>query len=509
MRMPRPGRLAYQAGALLLFVGILTAGFAQPAWASHFRFGHITWKPRPDLAPTSVEFTFVGGFRRSGYPGSAPDGRPQIGDIIFESIGGTNLNFGDGTSTGILQFRVTAFSATEDWILAKALEPGTTTENVTHQYPSAGNFTAFSASCCRVFSLRNNPSGNYRVETRVDLSFSGNRSPISSGVPIVQCPQNAICSFSVPAADADSDPLRWRLSTSQEAGPGFVQPGPPDVPNPLTVDPISGVVTWNTAGTVDGDLWSTQITVEELSGPGVKGKVAVDFIIRIAATVNNPPRFDVPPTPPDRHTFNVHVGTTLSFTVQASDPDSPDIVTLNHGGLPRGATFPIPPAANPVSTTFSWAPAAADIGIHIVTLTATDNHGSAAPPTSVTINVTSPPLPLITIDLTGCTTCGQGDRFTARATLDNQTGAPVLVEVKLGLLDPNDEEIAVSVLGDRHFEFQVPPGTVGPFTVLDAVLPGGLQPGTWKYQGALLEPALGATLSRHSREFTVVAPVSR
>lgn len=117
--------------------------------------------------------------------------------------------------------------------------------------------------------------------------------------------------------------------------------------------------------------------------------------------------------------------------------------------------------------------------------------------------------PSIVIDLTGCTTCGQGDRFTARATLQNQTEAPVLVEVKLGLLDPNDEEIALSVLGDRHFEFQVPPGTVGPFTVLDAVLPGGLQPGTWKYEGALLEPALGGTQSRHSREFTVVAPVSR
>ncbi len=117
--------------------------------------------------------------------------------------------------------------------------------------------------------------------------------------------------------------------------------------------------------------------------------------------------------------------------------------------------------------------------------------------------------PSIVIDLTGCTTCGQGDRFTARATLQNQTEAPVLVEVKLGLLDPNDEEIALSVLGDRHFEFQVPPGTVGPFTVLDAVLPGGLQPGTWKYEGALLEPALGATQSRHSAEFTVVVPVSR
>lgn len=112
--------------------------------------------------------------------------------------------------------------------------------------------------------------------------------------------------------------------------------------------------------------------------------------------------------------------------------------------------------------------------------------------------------PSIAIDLTGCTMCRAGDRLTAQATLQNQTGLSVRVEVKLGLLDPNGDELAFSILGDRHFEFVIPPGVTGPVTVLDVTLPEGLQPGIWKYEGALLEPDLGKALSRQFREFTVV-----
>jgi hypothetical protein len=114
--------------------------------------------------------------------------------------------------------------------------------------------------------------------------------------------------------------------------------------------------------------------------------------------------------------------------------------------------------------------------------------------------------PSIRIELTGCTTCQAGAQFAARATLENPAGRPLPVEVKLGIADPNDDEMALSILGDRHFELLMPQGTVGPVTVFEATLPDGLQPGTWKYEGALLDRELGETLSRSFKEFTIVQP---
>ena len=83
------------------------------------------------------------------------------------------------------------------------------------------------------------------------------------------------------------------------------------------------------------------------------------------------------------------VGQTLTFQVSATDPDAGQTITLVATNMPQGATFT--PAA-PVGTltgTFSWTPAANQVGTYTVTFTATDN---ANPPLSeaktVTITVT-------------------------------------------------------------------------------------------------------------------------
>ncbi len=83
------------------------------------------------------------------------------------------------------------------------------------------------------------------------------------------------------------------------------------------------------------------------------------------------------------------VGQTLSFQVSATDPDAGQTITLVATNMPQGATLT---PATPVGTltgTFSWAPAANQVGTYTVTFTATDN---ANPPLSeaktVTITVT-------------------------------------------------------------------------------------------------------------------------
>lgn len=86
---------------------------------------------------------------------------------------------------------------------------------------------------------------------------------------------------------------------------------------------------------------------------------------------------------------SIKVGQTLTFQVSATDPDAGQTITLVATSMPQGSTFT---PASPVGTltgTFSWTPAANQVGTYTITFTATDN---ANPPLSeaktVTITVT-------------------------------------------------------------------------------------------------------------------------
>ena len=87
-----------------------------------------------------------------------------------------------------------------------------------------------------------------------------------------------------------------------------------------------------------------------------------------------PPVFD-PPTPCGE-TLMISSGVALDFSVCASDTDMGDIVTLSVSGLPAGASMTptLPLDGNPVCSDFHWVPAINQIGNHVITFTATDNH---------------------------------------------------------------------------------------------------------------------------------------
>src|SRR5207244_6502630 len=99
----------------------------------------------------------------------------------------------------------------------------------------------------------NNPAGGYSVETLVNVG-TGNSSPVSALPPIILCPVNALCSFLVPGADPNRDPLHFRLRTASEASSvspasacpsTFCQPGPPFAPNAASLS-STGLYTWDT-----------------------------------------------------------------------------------------------------------------------------------------------------------------------------------------------------------------------------------------------------------------------
>jgi len=301
-----------------------------------------------------------------------------------ETIGATGLDFGDGAFTNTLNFRVTAYDVDGNWILARALQPGTANENLIHTYATPLNLSgkpwlARISSCCRIGNLRNSSDGSYNVETLIRFDIV-NSSPVSGLTAVVNVPINTNFSFPVAALDADGDKLTWRLSDPNESGISdpIGPAGGIDAANAPTINSSNGVLSWNTTGgTFQNDLFTIQVTIEESRNNIVIGKVAVDFIFLVVGSSGYAPECKITPDGP----FVATVGRPITFTVQGTDSDSDDIVTINSGGLPSGATMnPSLPTsgASGISSTFRWTPGIGQDGAYTINYTVTDITGQQA-----------------------------------------------------------------------------------------------------------------------------------
>lgn len=349
---------------------------------SHFRYGTIDWAP---TSGNSIEFHLTQGWRLD-FPWTAAN-PSNPAPIVVGSVVDTGqiFNFGDSTIAAIV-LTITSVNALENSFVGTA--------TLTHTYATAGNKTAFMTNAARISTtagLKNNGDGNFRTETLVNVGaaptnpFSGNHSPVSSLPPIVQVQDNQIWTFQLPAVDPDGDPLTYRLATALEAASG----GPYVHPGNFSIS-TSGLITWdvrNVGGlaTVSGDLWTTQIEVEDHTvGGGVMSKIPVDFLLQIIADTNDLPVVNaVPPGP-----FAPIAGTPLSFTVNAADPDAGDTIVslLAISGAPLGMTFSPFAAGNPTSITASWTPTVGQAGsTFLVVFQATDNHGATG---NTTVSIT-------------------------------------------------------------------------------------------------------------------------
>lgn len=366
----------------LLAAFAIVVAAAPDASATHFRYGTLSWAPTG--TPGQVRFDLRVAMRRNGYFGfPTPDGHPQTGHIVLETIGQTRINFDDGIITPTLQMVVTDFSVSENWIIAQALDPLTSTPGVIHTYAGPGPYTVVlndnsGVACCRLGTgtpqgLNNRANGSYPLQTIVRPN-AGNRSPVSNLAPIVVVPRSATATFLVPASDPDGDPVRFRLANDTEAGTG----APLHPPN-MTVDATTGIVTWDNVNPVPLDatrFWTTQVVIEDLDANGVvKTKTPVDFLLKIVAQQGVSPECTVNPPGP----FTVTPGTPVAFTLTGTDPDPGDQIILNGSGVPPGATMtPALPTSGPtgVSSQFDWTPTPADEGSFVISFSATDTFGN-------------------------------------------------------------------------------------------------------------------------------------
>lgn len=347
---------------------------------SHFRYGNLSWEP--DTANNlKIDFKFQQSWRRTFYSGP-----PNVGSVVTTGT----YNFGDGT-TAPIEVKVLSIDTAADYFVGEWVTNqggGVFTPGFSHTYGKAGNYTAFMDSCCRISTSKNNPDGNYHVQTLINAG-TGNNPPTSSLPPIVQVQDNTVVTFQIPGFDEDGDPLNWRLSTSAEAGGPN---GPFTQPTGLTISK-TGMVTWDITdakvNTTIGNLWSAQVMIEDLTGPGgtVKSSIPVDFLMQVVANTNNAPVLVSNPTGP----FQPVAGQLLTFSVTATDPNAGDTITafqlLNP---PAGMTTSgFVPGSNPATLNVSWTPTQAQSGnTFVLTFQATDNQGATGF-TSVTISPTA------------------------------------------------------------------------------------------------------------------------
>ncbi len=360
--------------SLVLLIGLLITVSVE---ASHFRFGHFTWEARPDISPETADFRMTVAFRSSAF------GHPNIGQTFRPG----SFNFGDGRSVRY-NFEVIARNLQEDWIVGRAIESGQENGVVRHTYPAVNNngdaWRAIFASCCKIGSLRNAANASWSVITLVNLE-DGNSSPFSNLPPIVTC-SKFNCRFRIPAVDPDGDRLTWRMATRAESAIRSIPAG-------MAVDNDTGIFTWDGSDTFTNGLYSVQVIIEDRDeNDELKSNTALDFIINLQDQgSNDPPEFDIPPTPERGSVIQAIVGQPLVITVQATDPNPNDEVFLNHVGLPQGATFEQSVTGGVTGVaTLEWTPVTDDIGQHIVTFLANDNRGGASLPVPITIDVIKP-----------------------------------------------------------------------------------------------------------------------
>ena len=426
--LDRPRHRYVSLVALLALIATMLVAMeaigSDSAEASHFRSTQLTWEVTevdPD-GPVTVEFTSTVGARQ----GFGPFGDPDVGDIIQP---GSSFVMGDGQSVSNVDHEVLVHDVANDWILAEG--------TFTHTYQERGEYTAHWEQCCRLQLSNghvNNSNLRNRIETFLDLSgdpgdpVPTTSSPVSLISPIVDCPVDDVCNFSVPAVDADGASLAWRFAEGSEStrasdAGDWDQPGPPHADNAATVG-SAGAYSWDTTGAqlaAEGTptYYSTSVVIEKRVGGDLVATTGVDFFIRLGDPDGNQAPVFIDPTPADGTVFRVVPGTEVVIAVAAEDPDVDDTVTLGVLGAPPGSTFDSA-ADNPAAGTFTWTPE--DPGSRLVTFVAQDDLGLGAVPRSVTIVAEE----VVELTLAPETASLQVDEtHTITATASNAAGDPI------------------------------------------------------------------------------------
>jgi hypothetical protein len=166
-------------------------------------------------------------------------------------------------------------------------------------------------------------------------SFTGcNGNPILTNPPIGTACLNKKYEHNPGAVDAEGDSLSYELTTSLTSG-GVPVPGY-SFPQGMTIDALTGTVTWPQAGLKGGTAiqgeFNFAIKITEWRRIGKKafkvGEVIRDMQVTVKACTNNPPVIK-----PINDTC-VIAGAVIHLNIHISDPDVNDKLRLSSTGQP-------------------------------------------------------------------------------------------------------------------------------------------------------------------------------
>ncbi|MDB5031379.1 putative Ig domain-containing protein [Mucilaginibacter sp.] len=346
---------------LLLLLMML---FSFSVKASHFRYGAVT---ATRLSETATTVTYRINVAEAWRLGAAP--------------GATSFSVTGGNSTSFTVSTTTVTDPSGQW--------SNTSGSTTITLNKSATLTRIESNgCCKVSNLTNNHDQSWDEYIILATGAPGS-SPVSSMPAIINMPVNAsAATFIIPASDPDAGSILTFGLPNLASGGLAGETEPPK----FSLTP-SGQITMNTIGLAVGQIYNAMVTVTDNNG----NQIMLDFIIQMVGP-SNPPIFDYAVTPPNGTVYNVIAGQNFSFNMKATDGDAGSFVKYSVSGLPSYLTTSnfspaLPAQGNPALTTFSWTPAAAQIGSTVLlNLIATDNVGVQTT-TSVTIKVVAEPAP--------------------------------------------------------------------------------------------------------------------
>ncbi|QDU59615.1 tRNA3(Ser)-specific nuclease WapA precursor [Planctomycetes bacterium Pan216] len=213
-------------------------------------------------------------------------------------------------------------------------------------------------SVSETHTIRFTSSDGLRFTPYLDLLAPDNSAPVFTSSPIVSVQEGSTYTYPPSVVDYDDDPLRFSLLST---------------PSGLDIDPDTGELFWAPA---ESDLGrhSVEILVEDGRG----GAARQAFTVQVNPSGNADPTFTSLP-----NALSVLVDSQLSAAVIADDTDG-DMVSYAILDGPSGLVI------GQNTGVLSWAPSAAELGEHTVTVLAVDGRGGSAT-ANVSIEVISVP----------------------------------------------------------------------------------------------------------------------
>ena len=384
--------------------------------ASHFKGGQISWARTaldPGAQTATVEFAIVLAMDRSEFPvgsGTAPDGRPAIGDEVQDPIDSAELFFGDGSSevicnvtdTGATPLRVIDVDFARNHVLLKPV----TAPVKTYEYSTLADRWTSELHCrSRDTHLLNLPYTDARLPSIVSVQTA--RSPqFSASNPhsfiFDRTSPDEVATFSFHLEADPSSPNRsYRLPDHSE----MTAPGTTCVFGTLEfcyIDPFSVTqvtLNWHLGGfstfnrrfppygpAVPLECTSAvaQVVAEDTVNGVVQASACIEFQVSVNEKVvhyNTAPaaRWAVSPPAGGRTVLLQGRPAVLPFEGVDTDPEAvlrPSLPGPLDPGYIEGAFLSIVHGCSELSGAVLWTPAITQLGNTDVPVTVTDDDGN-------------------------------------------------------------------------------------------------------------------------------------